>query len=87
MEGESAKERIIAVYGEGLVADCGSADKDVYVLNATENPKLTLRLAAPCAKAEVYDTFGNRVATRALPAGVCDVELPLSGYAKLTFGD
>ena len=35
------------------------------------------------AKAEVYDTFGSRVATLAFPAGLQDVPVPASGYVKL----
>lgn len=87
LEGESAAERIIGVYGEGLVADCGAVGKDVYVLNATETPKLTLRLAASPKAVEVYDTFGNKVAAPSVGAGLQDVAVPLSGYVKIVFED
>ena len=87
LEGESVAERIIGVYGEGLVADCGAADKDVYVLNATETPKLTLRLATSPKAVEIYDTFGNKVAAPSVRDGLQDVAVPLSGYVKIVFGD
>jgi alpha-galactosidase len=82
IEAESAAERIVAVYDSLCVADCGAADKPVYVLNATGKAKMTLRLAAPCAKAEVYDTFGTLVSTTALSAGLQDVAVPASGYVR-----
>ena len=85
IEGESATERVIAVYSDDVCATTGAADKDVYVINATGKAGLMLRLAAPCAKAEVYDTFGRRVATLALPAGLQDVAVPASGYVKLLY--
>lgn len=85
LEGESAQERIVGVYGEGVVADCGTADRDVYVLNATESNALTLRLAAAPTAVEVYDTFGTCVATPVVGTGLQDVPVPLSGYVKFTF--
>ena len=83
IEGESAKERIVAVYSDDVCAATGAADRDVYFINATGKAGLMLRLAAPCARAEVYDTFGRRVATLALAAGLRDVAVPASGYVKL----
>ncbi len=83
IEGESATERVVAVYSDEVCASTGSADRDVYVINATGKAGLALRLAAPCEKAEVYDTFGRLVATAALPAGLQDVAVPASGYVKL----
>ena len=35
------------------------------------------------AKVEVYDTFGSRVATLALPASLQDVAVPASGHVRL----
>ena len=85
IEAESPAERIVAVYNGLSVADCGAADRTVYVVNATGAGRVAVRLAAPCARAEVYDTFGARVATVSLPAGLQDVAVPVSGYVKLAF--
>ena len=87
IEGESADERIIAVYSDDVCASTGAADRDVYVINATGKAGLMLRLSAPCAAARVYDTFGRLVATRALPAGLQDVAVPASGYVVLEAAD
>ena len=83
IEAESAAERIVAVYDNLCVADCGAADKPVYVLNATGKAKMTIKLAAPCAKAEVYDTFGALVSTPSLASGVQELVVPESGHVKI----
>ena len=83
IEAESAGERIVAVYNDAVVADCGAADKPVYVLNATGKAGVMVNLAAAPKSAEVYDTFGNRVATPTLAAGLQKIVVPASGYVKL----
>ena len=85
IEAESAGERIVAVYNDAVVADCGAADKPVYVLNATGKAGVMVNLAAAPKSAEVYDTFGNRVATPTLAAGLQKVAVPASGYARIGF--
>ena len=85
IEGESANERIIGVYVDTMTVDCGMADKTVYVVNATGAGRLTLRLAATPANVDVLDTFGVVVPSVSLKKGVQDVDVPSSGYIKLTF--
>ena len=85
IEAENAQERIVGVYNDVCVADCGAADRDVYVLNATGKGTLAVRLAAKPAKVEAFDTFGNSVPAPALNAGLQDVALPISGYLKISF--
>ena len=85
IEAESANERIVAVYNDAVVADCGAADKPVYVLNATGKAGVMVNLAAAPKAVEVCDTFGNRVATPTLAAGLQKVAVPASGYVKLAW--
>ncbi len=85
IEGESAKERIIGIYNDVTFADCGSPDRDVYLLNATGKPSLVVKLAAKPASVEVYDTFGTRVAQPVLGAGLQEISVPVSGYVKIVF--
>lgn len=82
--GESAKERIIGVYASGLVAEAGSADRDVYILNATQAQTLTVRLSK-ASTVQVVDTFGKAFGEAIkLPAGLNDIKCPPSGYIKIS---
>ncbi len=85
IEAEDARERIVGVYNDACVADCGAADREVYVLNATGKGGLAVRLAAKPAKVEAFDTFGNPVAAPVLDKGLNDAAVPSSGYLKISF--
>ena len=82
--GEGADERIIGVYGADLAVDAGSADRKVFVLNATQRDRLAIRLAKDCAII-AYDTFGREVSRIAVPAGLQEAICPASGYLEITF--
>ena len=84
IEAESAAERIVAVYNDATVADCGAADRPVYAINATGRNRIALRLAGGPATGEVFDTFGVKRGTVALKAGLQDVAIPASGYLRIT---
>jgi alpha-galactosidase len=83
IEAESAGERIVAVYNNVSVADCGAADKPVYVLNASGKARVAVRLAAS-AKGVLFDTFGNPAGELALKPGAQDVAIPVSGYLRVS---
>lgn len=83
LEGESAAERIIGVYLDSSVVDCGAADKPVYVVNGSGAKRLTLRLAAKPKAVAAFDTVGKSVPSPVLVAGTQDVEVPVSGYLKI----
>ena len=85
IEAEDARERIVGVYNDACVADCGAADRDVYVLNATGKGTLAVRLAAKPAKVEAFDTFGNPVPAPALHVGLQDAAVPAAGYLRITW--
>ena len=85
VEGESADERIIGVYVDTMAVDCGSADKTVYLINATGAGKLTLRLAETPSRVEAFDTFGASAPSVSLEKGVHDAAVPPSGYLKVSF--
>ena len=84
IEAESAAERIVAVYNDATVADCGAADRSVYAINATGKDRIALRLADGPATGEVFDTFGVKRGTVVLKAGLQDVAIPASGYLLIT---
>ncbi len=83
IEAESAGERIVAVYNNVSVADCGAADKPVYVLNASGKARVAVRLAAS-AKGVLFDTFGSPAGELALKPGAQDVAIPVSGYLRVS---
>ena len=85
LEGESAAERIFGVYQENLVVDVGAADRPVVVLNGANTEELTFVLPKAPARVAAIDTYGNRVETLSLQAGVVRVKVPVSGYLKLAW--
>ena len=84
MEAESDRERIIAVYAEDTLVRAGKSDKDVYVVNATYSESLPFRLSAD-AEIETFDVFGSLVGKVRFAAGLADVAVPPSGYAKVVW--
>jgi alpha-galactosidase len=84
MEAESDRERIIAVYAEDTLVRAGKSDKDVYVVNATYSESLPFRLSAD-AEIETFDVFGSPVGKVRFAAGLADVAVPPSGYAKVVW--
>ena len=85
LEAESADERIITAYQEGVVVDGGKADRTTYVINATGVERLVVELAAKPKRVEYYDTYGNKVAGTKLVKGLQNVDIPISGYVKLIY--
>ena len=85
LEAESAGERIITAYQQGMVIDAGSADREVYIINATGVEGLVVDLQAKPRKTEYYDLYGNLVAGAKLSKGVQHAAVPTSGYIKLIY--
>lgn len=82
LEGESESERIFGVYQPGLVVDVGSADRTVFILNGTTSNAIAVRFSR-IASVGLYNVFGEKVSVVSAPVGVCDIPVPLSGYAKI----
>ena len=83
IESEDDTERIIGVYSASAVADCGTSNRTVCVLNGTGTDRVALRLSAAPRAIEVFDTLGIRRDPPILREGVQDVRIPVSGYLKL----
>ncbi len=79
VEGEGSKEKVIGVYDVNVVAPVGDLRKMVYVLNGTGRTQLVIETAA-AGDVTVYDTFGEKVSVRTVPAGISRIEVPRSGY-------
>lgn len=84
LEGASAAERVLAVYEPGLAVPV-PADREAWVVNATDEPVLLLDLAAAPASAEAFDVFGDPVAVAAPAAGLQRAAVPPSGLLRLRF--
>ena len=82
IEAEDDAERIIGIYDDGRVADCGDLAKPTLVLNATASGRLILRLAGP-AKVEAFDTFGDAAGGFTPEAGLAEVACPPGGYLSV----
>ena len=82
IEAESAAERIFAVYMDSLLVRAGAPDRPVYVINATHRTGAAVALAAP-AQVELFDVYGTSLGLRTFAAGIAEIPVPPSGYAKI----
>ena len=85
LEAESDEERIVTAYQEGMVVKTGNADRTVYIINATGVEKVPVELTGKPKRAEFYDTYGNKVTGAKLATGLQSVNIPISGYIKLSY--
>lgn len=85
LEAESKSERIITIYQEGLVVGAGAADRDTYIINATGVEKPIVELQRRPRKVEYFDTYGKRTRGASLTKGLQRVEIPISGYVKISY--
>ena len=67
------------------MVDCLAADRKTYVINATGEDKLLLRLAANPKTVKAFDTLGNETEAPQLKTGINEVSVPVSGYLCLEF--
>ena len=84
IEGESAAERIIAAYSPDVCVRTGSADKPVFLVNATGTAGMLVDFASPAA-VEFFDTLGRSAGTASADHGPCRLDVPASGYARVTW--
>ena len=75
---------MIAVYEPGLCAAV-PADREAWIVNATDSPALLLDLAAAPVSAEAFDVFGGPVAVVAPVRGLQRAAVPPSGLLRLRF--
>jgi len=87
IESWDGSEHIVAAYAENLVLPVVAAGKDVYVLNASQEPSLVLDVKGRAEAAEVFDTFGQSKGVRTLAAGLNRIAVPVGGYAKVEATD
>ena len=83
IEGESADERVIAVYADDTCVKAGAADRPVFLVNATGKAGVLAELAAKPSTVEYFDVFGEKTGEASVPAGLVRLAVPASGYAKI----
>ena len=83
IEGESADERVIAVYADDVCARAGAADRPVFLVNATGKAGVLAELAAKPEKVEYFDVFGEKTGEAAPSNGLVRLAVPASGYARI----
>ena len=84
VEGESANDRVIAVYQPGLVVPVAGT-KPTTVVNATGAHGLVVRAVEPPRSVKVFDTYGKLVSSAAAYGGLFDIPVPDSGFAELSW--
>ena len=80
IEGESAKERVVAIYSPDVIVPLGEIGKDTYIVNATGGAALAIEVSG-AVEVGRYGVCGNREGTYSLSAGIHRVPIPPSGYA------
>ena len=80
---ENDRERIVAVYGPGAVANLGKADRDVYLLNGTTGEMVYVDVDVDAVQGELFDTYGVWAGQVALKRGVQRIEMPACGYLRI----
>ena len=83
IEGESADERVIAVYADDVCTRAGAADRPVFLVNATGRAGVLVELAAKPEKVESFDVFGEKTGEAAPSSGLVRLAVPASGYARI----
>ncbi|MBR4007708.1 hypothetical protein, partial [Fibrobacter sp.] len=84
IEGESAEERIVAVYSNDVCVRTGAADKPVFLVNATGGAGMFVDFPAPC-RVEFYDVFGKPAGGMNVGTGITRLPVPSSGYGRIAF--
>ena len=83
IEGESADERVIAVYADDVCARAGAADRPVFLVNATGRAGVLAELAAKPEKVEYFDVFGEKTGEAAPSNGFVRLAVPASGSNRV----
>jgi alpha-galactosidase len=85
VEGEDKNERIVVCYAENACVKTGKSNKDVYLVNATGKKGMLVEFSAKPAKIEAFDVFGKSVGTLNFDGVFTRLQVPSSGYAKITW--
>ena len=88
VEGESADERIVVAYSDDACVKVKAEDKPVYLINATGTNAMLVDFSVSVAPAaiELFDVFGQPFGTAKAKAGLNRVGVPVSGFARVSFG-
>ena len=62
-----------------FVADCGTPDKQIIILNGTGTERVTVRFTKE-TKAIAYGLDGKQIKEIAIPQGLSEIALPRGGY-------
>ena len=84
IEGESAAERVIAVYDGDVCVRTGAADRPVWIVNATGGKGVAAEFAAD-AQVEFFDVFGKPAGKAQAAKGISRLAVPASGCAKVAW--
>lgn len=83
IEAGDETETVIGCYQSGAVIPVPDEGKPVYVFDGTGTGDLILEFVGR-TRLQLYDTYGETVGEKMLPAGLHHVILPRSGYMRAT---
>ena len=66
-----------------MMVRADASAKPVYIVNASHGKGVAVSLAAPAA-IETFDVFGVSQGTTRLAAGLAELAVPPSGYARIS---
>ena len=72
----------MAVYQDNTVASLGDINKPTYLINASGTQGIVAD-SGKAGSAEIFNVFGEKVATKKLTKGLQRLPIPSSGYAVL----
>ena len=81
IEAESAAERIVALYNLPTLVRQVQGKRDLIV-NVTTGSQIPVELVS-AAQVTTFDVFGEKTSDKRLPAGICLLEIPVSGHAEI----
>ena len=84
IEATSDDERIIAVYQSGCVATIDKKDLTTYIINATGHEGMYVDCKGQGGLLDIYNTYGEKVASEGVAPGLSEIKVPVSGYAVLS---
>lgn len=86
LEGESAAEKVIALYSVPQPVDLADLAKPVVLVNATFETVIPV-ISSVRAKARLFDVFGQEKGVADLLPGMQKLSVPVSGFAEIAKGD
>ncbi|MBR0403617.1 MAG: hypothetical protein IJI68_00125 [Eggerthellaceae bacterium] len=71
-------------HANDVCVNTGASDRQVFLVNATGGKGLLAEFAAD-ARVEFFDVFGKPAGSASVAKGICRLNVPASGFAKVAW--